>query len=175
MRYIDTETGPNGDVISNYDLRLVQPNENAIPTAGLHTIEHTIAVLLRERIPGYIDCSPFGCRTGFHLLTWGTHSTEDVARASRNRWNSSHIRPRGMTFPPRPSKAAATTVTTACSPPRSGARTSSPRASAPTRSSARSSEAGTGRHSRIPGIGPGYGMRAASVSDRCASSHNDSR
>ena len=51
MRYIDTETGPNGDVISNYDLRLVQPNENAIPTAGLHTIEHTIAVLLRERIP----------------------------------------------------------------------------------------------------------------------------
>ena len=60
VRYIDTETGPNGDVISNYDLRLVQPNENAIPTAGLHTIEHTIAVLLRERIPGYIDCSPFG-------------------------------------------------------------------------------------------------------------------
>ena len=27
------------------------------------------------------DCSPFGCRTGFHLLTWGTHSTEDVAKA----------------------------------------------------------------------------------------------
>lgn len=51
VRYIDTETGPHGDVISNYDLRLVQPNENAIPTGGLHTIEHTIAVLLRERIP----------------------------------------------------------------------------------------------------------------------------
>ena len=81
VRYIDTETGPHGDVISSYDLRLVQPNENAIPTGGLHTIEHTIAVLLRERIPGYIDCSPFGCRTGFHLLTWGEHSTEDVARA----------------------------------------------------------------------------------------------
>lgn len=81
VRYIDTQTGPNGDVISNYDLRLVQPNENAIPTGGLHTIEHTIAVLLRERIPGYIDCSPFGCRTGFHLLTWGEHSTQDVAKA----------------------------------------------------------------------------------------------
>ena len=60
VRYIDTETGPHGDVISNYDLRLVQPNENAIPTGGLHTIEHTIAVLLREPIPAYIDCSPFG-------------------------------------------------------------------------------------------------------------------
>ena len=81
VRFIDTQTGPNGDVISNYDLRLVRPNENAIPTAGLHTIEHTIAVLLRERIPGYIDCSPFGCRTGFHLLTWGEHSPEDVAKA----------------------------------------------------------------------------------------------
>ena len=64
VRYIDTETGPHGDVISNYDLRLTQPNKQAIPTGGLHTIEHTIAVLLRER-----------------LLTWGTHSTEDVAKA----------------------------------------------------------------------------------------------
>ena len=136
VRYIDTETGPHGDVISNYDLRLVQPNENAIPTGGLHTIEHTIAVLLRERIPGYIDCSPFGCRTGFHLLTWGEHSTEDVGRALRNRWNSSPTRPHGTTCRQPPSKAAATTATTACSPPRNGARTSSPRASAPTRSNA---------------------------------------
>ena len=81
VRYIDTETGPHGDVISNYDLRLTQPNKQAIPTGGLHTIEHTIAVLLRERIPGYIDCSPFGCRTGFHLLMWGAPSVEEVAAA----------------------------------------------------------------------------------------------
>lgn len=81
VRFIDTERGPHGDVISNYDLRLVQPNENAIPTAGLHTIEHMLAVLLRARIPGYIDCSPFGCRTGFHLLTWGEHDTAQVALA----------------------------------------------------------------------------------------------
>lgn len=81
VRYIDTETGPHGDVISNYDLRLTQPNEQAIPTGGLHTIEHTIAVLLRERIPGYIDCSPFGCRTGFHLIMWGTPSVREVTEA----------------------------------------------------------------------------------------------
>ena len=145
VRYIDTQTGPNGDVISNYDLRLVQPNENAIPTGGLHTIEHTIAVLLRERIPGYIDCSPFGCRTGFHLLTWGEHSTEDVARALKESlefianeatWEDVPA----TTCPPLPRKAAATTVTTACSRPGSGAATSWPRASAPTRSNARWSE-----------------------------------
>ncbi|GAA6124002.1 S-ribosylhomocysteine lyase [Bifidobacterium psychraerophilum] len=81
VRLIDVEQGPSGDRISNYDLRLVQPNENAIPTGGLHTIEHMIAVLLRERIPGYIDCSPFGCRTGFHLLAWGEHDTADIAKA----------------------------------------------------------------------------------------------
>ncbi|RSX54831.1 S-ribosylhomocysteinase LuxS [Bifidobacterium dolichotidis] len=81
VRAIDVQHGPHGDVISNFDLRLVQPNKNAIPTGGLHTIEHTIAVLLRERIEGYIDCSPFGCRTGFHLLAWGEHSTEEIAKA----------------------------------------------------------------------------------------------
>ncbi|MGZ1148548.1 S-ribosylhomocysteine lyase [Lactobacillus delbrueckii subsp. bulgaricus] len=69
------------DVISNYDLRLVQPNTNAIPTAGLHTIEHLLAGLLRDRLDGVIDCSPFGCRTGFHLITWGEHSTTEVAKA----------------------------------------------------------------------------------------------
>lgn len=81
VRLIDVEQGPKGDEISNFDLRLVQPNENAIPTGGLHTIEHTIAVTLRERIPGYIDCSPFGCRTGFHLLAWGRPTPHDVAVA----------------------------------------------------------------------------------------------
>ena len=47
VRYIDTETGPNGDVISNYDLRLVQPNENAIPTAilGDPKSEYTVRLI----------------------------------------------------------------------------------------------------------------------------------
>lgn len=81
VRLIDTQQGPMGDVIANYDIRLTQPNVAAIPTAALHTIEHMIAVLLRERLDGYIDCSPFGCRTGFHLLTWGEYSTQDVAKS----------------------------------------------------------------------------------------------
>ena len=81
---ITVEEGPKGDKISNYDLRLVQPNENAIPTAGLHTIEHLLAGLLRDRLTGVIDCSPFGCRTGFHLITWGEHSTTEVAKALKS-------------------------------------------------------------------------------------------
>lgn len=33
VRLIGAETGPKGDVITNFDVRLVQPNEQEIPTA----------------------------------------------------------------------------------------------------------------------------------------------
>ena len=78
------KVGPKGDVITNFDIRLVQPNENAIPTAGLHTIEHLLAKLIRERIDGMIDCSPFGCRTGFHLIMWGKHNTTEIAKVIKS-------------------------------------------------------------------------------------------
>ncbi|MBQ9919114.1 S-ribosylhomocysteine lyase [Microbacterium proteolyticum] len=81
IRLIGTESGPRGDVISNFDVRLVQPNEGEIPTAGIHTIEHLLASLLRDRIDGVIDISPFGCRTGFHLIMWGEPDLGDVVAA----------------------------------------------------------------------------------------------
>lgn len=83
VRRIAVEHGPRGDAISNFDLRFVQPNEGEIPTAGLHTIEHLLASLLRDHLDGVIDISPFGCRTGFHLITWGEPSVEDVVTAVR--------------------------------------------------------------------------------------------
>lgn len=81
VRKIAVEHGPKGDAITNYDIRLVQPNAGEIPTAGLHTIEHTIAGLLRTRLDGVIDISPFGCRTGFHLIVWGEPGPAEVAAA----------------------------------------------------------------------------------------------
>lgn len=81
VRLISVESGPKGDKISNFDLRLVQPNTAEIPSGGLHTIEHLLASLLRDRLEGVIDCSPFGCRTGFHLICWGNPTNEEVARA----------------------------------------------------------------------------------------------
>lgn len=81
VRLIGTEKGTQGDIISNFDLRLIQPNVSAIPTAGIHTIEHLLASLLRDRLSGVIDCSPFGCRTGFHLIMWGKPTAHDVAVA----------------------------------------------------------------------------------------------
>lgn len=81
VRLISVEHGPKCDAISNFDLRFVQPNQNAIPTAGLHTIEHMLAGYLRDHLDGVIDCSPFGCRTGFHLIVWGTPDTAKVTHA----------------------------------------------------------------------------------------------
>lgn len=81
VRLISEEKGPKGDIISNYDIRLCQPNRQEIPTGAMHTLEHLLALYLRPRIEGYIDCSPFGCRTGFHLLCWEHHDTEEIAKA----------------------------------------------------------------------------------------------
>lgn len=81
VRLIAVEHGPKGDAISNFDVRFVQPNEGEIPTAGLHTIEHLLASLMRDRIDGMIDISPFGCRTGFHLIMWGEPAVADIVDA----------------------------------------------------------------------------------------------
>lgn len=81
VRRIAVETGPRGDTISNFDVRFVQPNEGEIPTGGLHTIEHVLASQLRDHLDGVIDISPFGCRTGFHLIAWGEPSVADVVTA----------------------------------------------------------------------------------------------
>ncbi|MDO5079475.1 MAG: S-ribosylhomocysteine lyase [Streptococcus minor] len=79
VRLSSEEYGPKGDVITNFDIRLIQPNHNAMDTAGLHTIEHLLAKLIRQRMEGMIDCSPFGCRTGFHMIVWGQPTAEEIA------------------------------------------------------------------------------------------------
>ncbi|HHV3474372.1 TPA: S-ribosylhomocysteine lyase [Streptococcus agalactiae] len=84
VRLISEEVGPVGDIITNFDIRLIQPNENSIDTAGLHTIEHLLAKLIRQRINGLIDCSPFGCRTGFHMIMWGKQDATEIAKVIKS-------------------------------------------------------------------------------------------
>ena len=50
VRLISVEQGPKGDRISNYDVRLTQPNRQEIPTGAMHTLEHLLALYLRPRI-----------------------------------------------------------------------------------------------------------------------------
>ena len=81
VRVITKEKKKKGDTITNYDLRFAQPNQAEIPTGVIHTFEHILADLLRDRLDGIIDISPFGCRTGFHLIVWDTYSSDAVAKA----------------------------------------------------------------------------------------------
>lgn len=53
VRLISEEKGPNGDIVSNFDVRLCQPNRQEIPTGVMHTLEHLFALYLRPRITGY--------------------------------------------------------------------------------------------------------------------------
>ena len=75
--------GERGDVVTKFDLRLVQPNVQEIATAPLHTIEHLLAGYLRDHLAGasVIDASPMGCRTGFYVTVLGEPSEDEVLRA----------------------------------------------------------------------------------------------
>jgi len=79
VRVAGTEHDVKGSTIQKYDLRFLQPNEDAIPTAALHTLEHLLATYLRDEVPGIIDISPMGCRTGYYLIVWNEHDIEEIA------------------------------------------------------------------------------------------------
>ena len=70
-----------GSVVQKFDVRFMQPNAAAIPTAALHTLEHLLAYGLREELAGVIDISPMGCRTGFYMSLIGTPDEQQVADA----------------------------------------------------------------------------------------------
>lgn len=73
--------GGKGDVITKFDLRLMQPNKQELPTAAIHTLEHLLAGYLREEVEGIIDLSPMGCRTGFYLSIWGDRNEAELKDA----------------------------------------------------------------------------------------------
>lgn len=70
--------------IEKYDLRFLQPNADALPTAALHTLEHLLATQMRDELTGIIDISPMGCRTGFYMIVWGQHDIKEIRDALYN-------------------------------------------------------------------------------------------
>ena len=87
VRFAGSREGPRGDVVTKWDLRLVQPNKGEIATAPLHTIEHLLAGYLRDELDPepveLVDASPMGCRTGFYLVVLGEPEPERMLAASR--------------------------------------------------------------------------------------------
>lgn len=74
-------SGPNGDKVTKFDLRFLQPNKEAFGTAAIHGLEHLLANLLRDKLDGVIDISPMGCRTGFYLSIWGDREPDEIKEA----------------------------------------------------------------------------------------------
>lgn len=76
---------PSGDKIRVFDLRFIKPNEGAITSEGIHTLEHLFAGFIRQHLNGsdveIVDVSPMGCRTGFYMSVIGTPDEERVATA----------------------------------------------------------------------------------------------
>jgi len=68
VRKAATIIGPKGDIITKFDLRFLQPNQDTLPTGALHTLEHLLSTYLREELENVVDLSPMGCRTGFYLV-----------------------------------------------------------------------------------------------------------
>lgn len=63
--------GKNGDKVTKFDLRFLQPNKEVFETDAIHGLEHLLATFLRDNMDGVIDFSPMGCRTGYYLIMWG--------------------------------------------------------------------------------------------------------
>lgn len=81
VRLAGSKPTPRGDLIEKYDLRLVQPNQGALETGVVHTLEHLLAGYLRAHLEGVIDLSPMGCRTGFYLVLLGPVGVQRVLEA----------------------------------------------------------------------------------------------
>lgn len=81
VRVAGVAKNDKGSTVQKYDLRFLQPNQDALPTGALHTLEHLLATYLRDELDGIIDISPMGCRTGFYLIKWEEDSPEVVVEA----------------------------------------------------------------------------------------------
>ena len=82
VRKAKVMNGAKGDVVEVFDLRFIKPNtEPYMSIEGMHTMEHTLATYIREKLEGIIDLSPMGCRTGFYMSMFGEHTIEEIEPA----------------------------------------------------------------------------------------------
>ena len=58
VRQAGYEVHQTGAIVTKFDLRFVQPNQDALPTGALHTLEHLLAINIRDYVDGVIDLSP---------------------------------------------------------------------------------------------------------------------
>lgn len=76
VRIADRKELAPGVTLIKYDVRFTQPNQDHLDMKSVHSIEHTMAELLRNHTDKLIDFGPMGCQTGFYALTNGLEPEE---------------------------------------------------------------------------------------------------
>lgn len=84
VRAASKKAGPKGDIVTKFDIRFTQPNQEFLPSPAIHTLEHLVAEYIRDEIVGIIDFSPMGCRTGFYLTVFGDLTEAIIAEKMLN-------------------------------------------------------------------------------------------
>ena len=85
--YVSRKDTVGNGVATTFDVRMKEPNrEMVLDTSVMHTIEHLMAVYLREH-PVWsektIYVGPMGCRTGLYVIFKGDLEPQDVAEVIR--------------------------------------------------------------------------------------------
>lgn len=81
--YVSRKDAVGNTVVTTFDVRLTAPyREEPLSSAILHTLEHLVAVYLREKsswADRVLYWGPMGCQTGFDLLVTGETTPEQLA------------------------------------------------------------------------------------------------
>ena len=81
--YVSRKDTVGNGVLTTFDIRMKEPNrEMVMDTSVMHTIEHLMAVYLREHpvwAEKTIYVGPMGCRTGMYVIFKGDLESKDVA------------------------------------------------------------------------------------------------
>ncbi|MBB6450173.1 S-ribosylhomocysteine lyase [Geomicrobium halophilum] len=70
-------------IVHKFDIRFAQPNVTNMKPPVIHTLEHLLALNIREYTEAYdhfevIDLSPMGCQTGFYLIVNGPAQVPEI-------------------------------------------------------------------------------------------------
>ena len=81
--YVSRKDTVGNGILTTFDIRMKEPNrEMVMDTSVMHTIEHLMAVYLREHpvwAEKTIYVGPMGCRTGMYVIFKGDLESKDVA------------------------------------------------------------------------------------------------
>lgn len=86
--YVSRKDSVGSEVVTTFDVRFKRPNiEPCMDIAAIHTLEHLMAVYLREDkewADSIIYVGPMGCRTGMYIIFKGDLESEDVLEPITN-------------------------------------------------------------------------------------------